>query len=154
MAGVGKNGCFHGGARKFISLYLFKHRFMRKYSYPLMLLCLVASCGANGQKVAEDYAFTVNYIEIKLYDPFAQVVIVDPTKTYFAMRGDIFTIQASVTMGGVAGYCIVFWPFNSKNEQVKGVAPIRGQTPHVVNATDNSKVFFRSEEHTSELQSL
>jgi hypothetical protein len=63
---------------------------------------------ADGQKVADDYAFTGNYIEIKLFDPFAQTVIVDPTKTYFAIRGQIFTIQASETVGGVAGYWIVF----------------------------------------------
>lgn len=115
---------------------------MRKYSIPLLLLCLLAFCFADGQKVADDYAFTGNYIEIKHFDPFAQIVIVDPTKTYYAMRGQIFTIQASVTLDGIAGYCIIFWTFNSKNKQVNGGEPLRGQAPHVIDATDNGKVFF------------
>lgn len=116
--------------------------FMIKNTVVLAALCLLACSFATAQNVADDYAFTGNYIELKLYDPFGKLLIVDNAKSYFAMRGQIFTIQSSETVDSVAGYAIVFWHFGRGGKQVKPAPGFRGKTPHVIDSSDNGKVFF------------
>lgn len=92
------------------------------------------------QKPGDDYVFTSDVI-LERFNSFTNTIIVDAANIYKAKRGHVFRIQSAHTIGGVNGFCIVFWNFKKSATQIP---PLAAVSYHTIDKTDNGIAYFVS----------